>query len=99
METVVSRNIKDRVALGDNKYIMEQLADGKVLLTPAPDVVVEEGTPINRELLQLMEDRIVMLMNRVFGNLTANPFLITFTSVTDVTANGVWNASAGRIEC
>lgn len=99
METYISRDIKDRVAIGDNKYYMEQLADGKVLLTPAPDTVIEEGTPINRELLQMMEDRIVMLMNRVFGDLTDNPFLITFTSVANVTANGVWNTSAGRIEC
>ena len=32
----VSRDIKDRVALGDNKYYMETLPDGRVLLTPAP---------------------------------------------------------------
>lgn len=99
MTTYVSRNIKDRVAVGDNKYIMEQLSDGRVLLTPAPDTVVEAGTDINRELLQVMEDRIVMLMNRVFGDLTSNPFIITFTSVSNLTVNGVWNASAGRIEC
>ena len=99
MATYISRDIKDRVALGDNKYYMEQLTDGRVLLTPAPDSVVEPGTDINRELLQLMEDRIVLLMNRVFGKLIANPFILTFTSVSDGSANGIWNESAGRLEC
>lgn len=94
-----SRDIKDRIALGDNKYYMEQLDDGRIMLTPAPDTVVEEGTDINRDLLQIMEDRIVMLMNRVFGELTANPFITTFVTLNNVTANGVWNEASGRIEC
>ena len=95
----VSRDIKDRVALGDNKYYMETLPDGRVVLTPAPDVVVESGTDINKELLQLMEDRIVLLMNRVFNGLTANPFIIKFTSIDEFSGNGVWNESSGRVEC
>lgn len=94
-----SRDIKDRVALGDNKYYMESLDDGRIMLTPAPDSVVEIGTDINRELLQLMEDRIVLLMNRVFGDLVSNPFIMTFTSLEGLTVDGVWNESAGRIEC
>ena len=95
----VSRDIKDRVAIGDNKYYMTQLEDGRVMLTPAPDTVVEIGTDINKELLQLMEDRIVLLMNRVFNKLTANPFIISFKTVDGVTGNGIWNESAKRIEC
>ena len=95
----VSRDIKDRVALGDNKYYMEQLSDGRVLLTPAPDSVVEVGTDINKELLQLMEDRIVLLMNRVFNDLVANPFIMNFVKLDEVTVNGVWNESASRLEC
>ncbi len=94
-----SRDIKDRVALGDNKYYMETLPDGRVLLTPAPDTIVEEGTAINKELLQLMEDRIVLLMNRVFNGLTGNPFIVNFKSASEFSGNGVWNESAGRIEC
>ena len=94
-----SRNIKDRIALGDNKFYMTQLDDGRVMLTPAPDSVVEVGTDINKELLQLMEDRIVLLLNRVFTDITANPFVITFTSLTGLTVSGVWNEAAGRIEC
>ena len=94
-----SRDIKDRVALGDNKYYMTQLEDGRIMLTPAPDSVVEIGTDINRELLQLMEDRICLLMNRVFTDITANPFIMTFTSLDGITAQGVWNESAKRLEC
>ena len=94
-----SRDIKDRIAIGDNKYYMEQLSDGRIMLIPAPDSVVEEGTDINKELLQIMEDRIVMLMNRVFNDITANPFIIRFTSLDGLTGNGVWNATHKRIEC
>ena len=95
----ISREIKDRVAIGDNKYRMAELPDGRIMLTPEPDSVVEIGTDINRELLQLMEDRIVLLMNRVFTDITANPFLMTFTSLEGLSVEGVWNESAGRIEC
>ena len=94
-----SRDIKDRIAFGDNKFYMEQLSDGRIMLTPAPDSVIEEGTDINKELLQIMEDRIVMLMNRVFNDITANPFIIRFTSLDGLTGNGVWNATHKRIEC
>lgn len=95
----VSREIKDRIAIGDNKYYMETLADGRVMLTPAPDVVVENGTDINKELLQIMEDRIVLLMNRMFNELTANPFIIRFVTFDGLTGNGVWNESVKRFEC
>lgn len=94
-----SRDIKDRVALGDNKYYMEQLSDGRVMLTPAPDQVIEEGTDINRELLQMMEDRIVLLLNTMFSGVTSNPFIIRFNSLSGLTVDGVWNESASRLEC
>ena len=94
-----SRNIKDRVAIGDNKYYMEELGDGRVMLTPAPDTVIEPGTDINRELLQLMEDRVVLMMNTLFSGISANPFIIRFTSLTGLTIDGVWNESASRLEC
>ena len=95
----ISREIKYLVAIGDNKYRMTELPDGRIMLTPEPDSVVEIGTDINRELLQLMEDRIVLLMNRVFTDITANPFLMSFTSLEGLSVEGVWNESAGRIEC
>ena len=94
-----SREIKDRIALGDNKYYMEQLSDGRIMLTPAPDTVVEVGTDINKELLQIMEDRIVLLMNRVFSNITGNPFIMRFASIDGLTVDGIWNEVSSRIEC
>ena len=96
-----SREIKDRVAIGDNKYRIEELNDGtgRIVLIPAPDRVVEIGTDINRELLQIMEDRIVLLMNRIYSSITANPFIMSFKLMDGVTADGIWNESAGRLEC
>lgn len=94
-----SREIKDRIAFGDNKYFMTQLDDGRIMLTPAPDSVPEKGTDINKELLQMMEDRIVLLMNRVFGEIVDNPFIMTLTSLDGLKVDGVWNESSGRLEC
>ena len=95
----IARDIKDRVAVGDNCFYMEQLGDGRVRLIPAPDSVSEVGTDINKALLQLMEDRIVWLMNSIFNNISANPFTIEFNTLDGLTVTGVWNESMKRIEC
>lgn len=94
-----ARTIKDRVAIGDDCFYMEQLADGRVRLIPAPDSVLEVGTDINKSLLQLMEDRIVLLMNRVFDDITGNPFNITFNTLDNLSVTGVWNKDSNRVEC
>lgn len=62
----VARTIKDRVAVGDDCFELETLSDGRVKLTPSPDSVYEPGTDINKALLQLIEDRVVGLMNGIF---------------------------------
>lgn len=49
-------DIKDRVAVGDNKYTMRTLGDGRVELIPSPDSVQEPGTPLNKAILQPMAD-------------------------------------------
>ena len=95
----IARDIKDRVAVGDDCFYMEQLGDGRVRLIPAPDSVSEVGTDINKALLQLMEDRIVWLMNSIFNNISANPFTIEFNTLDGLTVMGVWNESMKRIEC
>lgn len=95
----ISREIKDRVAIGDDCFYMEQLPDGRIKLIPAPDSVIEAGTDINKSLLQLIEDRVVMLMNRVLDDITANSFNITFTSLDGVFVTGIWNTQSSRIEC
>lgn len=94
-----SREILDRIAVGDNCFYMEQLSDGRVKLTPAPDSVTTEGTAINRELLQLIEDRVVFLMNTLNNNITANPFVISFDSLDDITVEGIYNKTDKRVEC
>ena len=43
--------ILDRAALGDDKYTVTELADGRTQLTPSPDSVTEPGTEINKALL------------------------------------------------
>ena len=95
----IATEIKDRVAIGDDCFYMEQLGDGRVRLIPAPTHVIEKGTDINKALLQSMEDRIVWLMNSIFQNITANPFSIEFKSLDGLTVEGVWNESWSRIEC
>ena len=95
----VAREIKDRVAIGDNCFYMEQLGDGRVMLIPAPDSVTEVGTDINKALLQPIEDNVVWLMNRVFNDITSNPFNIQFENLDGLTVTGVWNEDLKRIEC
>ena len=95
----VSRDIKDRVAVGDDCFRIVQLDDGRVRLVPAPDTIVEAGTDINKALLQLTEDRVVWLMNTMFNDITANPFNMTFDNLDGLTVTGVWNTSQNRIEC
>ena len=50
------REIKDRVAVGDDIFIVEDLGDNRIKLIPAPTHVSEPGTPINKALLQPIED-------------------------------------------
>lgn len=95
----IARDIKDRIAVGDDCFYIEPVGDGRYRLIPAPDTVEEVGTNINRELLQLIEDRVVDLMNRVFDNFTSNPFMMSFDDLSGLTVTGVWNKSLGRIEC
>ena len=47
-----------------------------------------------------MEDRIVALMNRVFNDITANAFNISFNSLSGMKkVTGVWNVTLNRVEC
>ena len=50
------REIKDRVAVGDDIFIIENLGDNRIKLIPAPTHVSEPGTPVNKALLQPIED-------------------------------------------
>jgi hypothetical protein len=50
------REIKDRVAVGDDIFLVEDLGDNRIRLIPAPTHVSEAGTPVNKALLQPIED-------------------------------------------
>lgn len=65
--------VYDRIATGDNKFYMEQLEDGRIILTPAPDEVVHAGTPINKDLLQPILDalKVVDISTDYFESLTS----------------------------
>jgi hypothetical protein len=52
------REIKDRVAVGDDIFIVENLGDNRIRLIPAPTHVSEPGTPVNKALLQAIEDEL-----------------------------------------
>lgn len=95
----ISREITDRVAIGDDCFYIEDVGDGRKRLVPAPDSVTTSGTDINKELLQLIEDRVVWLMNTMFNDISANPFEFTFDSLDGLAVTGVWNTSSNRIEC
>lgn len=95
----IARDIKDRIAIGDNCFLMETLSDGRIALYPLPDQVIEAGTDINKALLQPIEDRVVWLMNRLYDDITANPFSISLESLDGISATGIWSEELARIEC
>lgn len=96
----VSRNIKDRIAIGDNYFIIKD-SNGtnsrRCIIEPSPEEVIEGGTDINKALLQLIEDRVVFLMNRFVDDITSNPFSFTLDTLDGIDAEGVWNN--GKIGC
>ena len=55
------REIKDRVAVGDDIFIVEDLGNNRTRLIPAPTHVLEPGTPVNKALLQPIEDELANL--------------------------------------
>ena len=58
-----ARDIKDRIAVGDDCFQLEKLNDGRYRLIPAPDSIIEEGTNVDKALLQPIEDELARLSN------------------------------------
>jgi hypothetical protein len=54
----IPREIKDRIAVGDDIFIVEDLGNNRIRLIPAPTQVLEPGTPVNKALLQPIEDEL-----------------------------------------
>ena len=61
------RNIKDRVAVGDDIFIIEELDGGRVRLIPDPTHVLEVGTPIDKALLQPIENALGAVTQKLSG--------------------------------
>jgi hypothetical protein len=59
------REIKDRVAVGDDIFQVEDLGNNQIRLIPAPTHVSEPGTPVNKALLQPIEDELGALSPKV----------------------------------
>lgn len=94
-----ARDIKDRIAVGDDCYTLVPLSDGRTQIVPTPTEVIEPGTDLNKAFFQLTEDRVVMLLNSIFNDISSNPFFMAFDTMEGVEANGAWNESAARLEC
>lgn len=94
-----SRDIKDRIAIDDDCYILEPLPDGRTRLVPSPTEVIEPGTDLNKAFFQLTEDRVIILLNSLFNDISSNPFYLSLDTLTGISGNGVWNESAQRMEC
>lgn len=54
----IAKTIKDRVAVGDDCFTLENLPDGRTRITPSPDSVTEPGTDVNKALLQPIENKL-----------------------------------------
>lgn len=95
----LARQFLDRIAKGDDCFRIEQLPDGRIRLIPAPDEVLETGSNVDRSLLQLIEDRVVWLMNRTDAELIGGSFNYTFGTLNGLNVEGIWNKEEMRIEC
>lgn len=50
-------------------------------------------------LITALQDRVKLIENVLFNDITANPFLIAFDNLDGVITSGVWNEALQRIEC
>ena len=72
------REIKDRIAVGDDIFQVEDLGDNRIRLIPAPTHVSEPGTPVNKALLQPIEDALGAITQKLGG------FEVVFAQVSGV---------------
>ena len=79
------REIKDRVAVGDDIFIVEDLGDNRIRLIPAPTHVSEPGTPVNKALLQPIEDFLATLGT---GGLVPPGAIIMWSGAVDAIPEG-----------
>ena len=78
----IPREIKDRVAVGDDIFIVEDLGNNRIRLIPDPTHVSEPGTPVNKALLQPIEDALGAITQKLGG------FEVVFARVSGVSLDG-----------
>jgi hypothetical protein len=92
------REIKDRVAVGDDIFLVEDLGNNRIRLIPTPTHVSEAGTPVNKELLQPIEDYLATGVVPVERTITAGTGLIGGGSLTtDRTLSVKFGTTAGTV--
>lgn len=96
---VTAREINDRKAVGDNKFTFT-IDSNNIELVPNPTEVSASGTSIDRELLQIIEDRAAHLMNAVFSESqnNLNALWVSFYDLDGVNVTGAYNKALNRIE-
>lgn len=60
------REILDRIAVDDDIFTIEYISNNKMKLIPSPTSIIEEGTNINKALLQPIEDNMALIVNNNF---------------------------------
>ena len=96
--TYTPREIKDRVAVGDDIFIVEDLGNNRIRLIPAPTHVSEAGTPVNKALLQPIEDYLATGVVPVERTITAGSGLIGGGSLNaDRTLSVKFGTTAGTV--
>ena len=92
------REIKDRVAVGDDVFLVEDLGNNRIRLIPAPTHVSEAGTPVNKALLQPIEDYLATGVVPVERTITAGDGLIGGGSLdADRTLSVNFGTTAGTV--
>jgi hypothetical protein len=76
------REIKDRVAVGDDIFQVEDLGNNRIRLIPAPTHVSEPGTLVNKALLQPIEDALGAITQKLSG------MEVVFAQVDEVVPGG-----------
>ena len=78
-------------------------ANQAILLAQQAVGIAEQATAAVVDLSNVVQQntsKITTLWDAVFGDITTNPFQITFANLDGITlTSGVWNATLQRLEC
>ncbi|WP_050698602.1 hypothetical protein [Anaeromassilibacillus senegalensis] len=81
---------------------MHVTAEDKVLWDTGAETAEQATENVTKALLKIMnlESRVARIEDAIFNDITGNPFLTTFDSLSGIVlVKGVWNEEQQRIEC